>query len=118
MKSHRLGTAALFLGLVAVVSEAAGITLMVLVYSGAFDHGTHPGQDPGPFFIVAFIEFYVFIIGVPAALLAVILGLRAAVQQRGRRRGVGAAILGALVLVAQLVAFVVTVIVPSMSAIA
>lgn len=118
MKSHRLGTAALILGVVAVVLEAVGITVLVLLYSGAFDHGPHPGQDPGPFFIVAFIQFYVFIIGVPAALLAVILGLRAAVQQRGRRRGVGAAILGALVLVAQLVAFVVTVVVPATAAIA
>ena len=113
MKSPRLGTAALVLSLFAVVLEAVGITLLVLTYSGAFVHGTGPNQNPVPFLVVAVIEFYIYIVGFPAALLAVILGIRAAVQRRGRRRGVGAAIVGALVMVAQLVAFVATVVVPT-----
>lgn len=118
MKSRRLGTAALVLSLFAAFLEAVGITLIVLTYSGAFVDGTGPNQNPVPFLAVAVIEFYIYAVGFPAALVAVILGIRAAVQQRGRRRGVSAAILGALVLVAQLVAFVATVIVPTMSAIA
>jgi hypothetical protein len=102
-----LGIAALILGVLAVLGDLVGIVVAFVALAGAV---THPGEtlgnvdnSLGAFLGVIVLEFAVYGGGIVFGLLAVLLGVIAAVRRRGRVVGLVGAILGALVVVSHAV---------------
>lgn len=98
-----IGAAAFVLGLMAILGDLIGIVVALFTLLGAV---THPGQtltnvdsSLGAFLGVIILEFLVFFAGIVFAVLAVILGIVAAVRNRGRVLGIFGVIFGIVVLV-------------------
>ena len=105
-KSKALGVFALFLGLIAFIGDivligigvAGAIGVAQSVSGGNFDFSTILAGFAG----FAFIAFIAFWIGIGVAALAMLLGIIAAVKNRGRAAGIFGAIFGLLVLISHL----------------
>lgn len=105
-KSKALGVFALLLGLIAFIGDivligigvAGAIGVAQSVSGGNFDFTTILAGFAG----FAFIAFIAFWIGIVVAALAMLLGIIAAVKNRGRAAGIFGAIFGLLVLISHL----------------
>jgi len=102
-----IGTAAFVLGLLAILGDIVGITVALFTLLGAVTNLgetlTNVDNSLGAFLGVIILEFLVFFGGILFAVLAVILGLVAAVRNRGRVLGVFGVIFGVVVLAAHVV---------------
>lgn len=97
-----VGTAAFVLGLLAVLGDVIGITVVFVTLVGAVTNLgetlTNVDNSLGAFLGVIVFEAIVFFGGILFAVLAVILGIVAAVRNRGRVLGVLGVIFGLAVL--------------------
>ena len=100
MQPRGLGTAALALGVIAVLMAATGLIVAALAFSGPSSGGVPSDQNYGAAAIVLVIDGALLVVGAPIALLAIILGIVATVRRRGRVFGVVGAVLGLIPLVA------------------
>lgn len=106
-KSRALGIFALILGLGAFIGDIVLIVTAIVgavgvaqsVSAGQFDFTTLLAGFAG----FAFIAFLGFWVGIVVAALAILLGIIAAVKNRGRAAGIFGAILGLLVLISHLI---------------
>ena len=101
-----IGVAALIVGALALIGDLIGIVIAVVTFAGAI---TKTGSTPtniddslGALIGVIIVEFLVFFGGVIFGLLAAILGIVAAVRNRGRVLGVVGAVFGVIVLIGHL----------------
>ena len=102
-----IGTAAFILGLLAILGDIVGIAIALFTLLGAVTNLgetlSNVDNSLGAFLGVIILEFLVFFGGILFAVLAVILGIVAAVRNRGRVLGVFGVIFGVLVLAAHVV---------------
>lgn len=102
-----LGVAAFVLGLLAILGDLIGVTVALFTLLGAVTNLgqtlTNVDNSLGAFLGVIILEFLVFFGGIVFAVLAVILGIVAAVRNRGRVLGVFGVIFGLAVLATHLV---------------
>jgi len=102
-----IGTAAFILGLLAILGDIVGIAIALFTLLGAVTNLgqtlTNVDNSLGAFLGVIILEFLVFFGGILFAVLAVILGIVAAVRNRGRVLGVFGVIFGIAVLAAHTV---------------
>jgi hypothetical protein len=101
-----LGVAAFVLGLLAVVGDLIGIAVALFTVLNAVTHlgrtVTNIDDSLGSILGVVVLEFLVFFGGIVFAVIAVILGIIAVVNNRGRVLGIFGLIFGIGVLVAHL----------------
>lgn len=100
MQPRGIGVTAFVLGVIAVLMAATGLIVAAVAFSDPGSSGTPSDQNYGAAAIVLVIDGALLIVGAPVALLAIILGIVAAVRRRGRAFGVVGAILGLIPLVA------------------
>jgi hypothetical protein len=102
-----IGTAAFVLGLLAILGDLIGLIVAFFTLLGAVTHIgetlTNVDNSLGAFLGVIILEFIVFFGGILFAALAVILGIVAAVRNRGRVLGIFGVIFGVVVLVSHIV---------------
>jgi hypothetical protein len=101
-----LGVSALILGILAVLGDLIGIVVAFIALAGAVTHVgetlSNVDNSLGAFLGVIVLEFVVFGGGILFGLLAVVLGIIAAIRRRGRAAGIVGIVLGALVLLSHL----------------
>jgi len=97
-----IGAAAFVLGLLAILGDLIGFIVAIFTLLGAVTHLgqtlTNVDNSLGAFLGVIILEYLVFFGGILFAVLAVILGIVAAVRNRGRVLGVFGVIFGLAVL--------------------
>ena len=107
-----MGAAAFVLGLLAILGDLIGLAVAFFTLLGSVTHLgetlTNVDNSLGAFLGVIILEFIVFFGGILFAVLALILGLVAAVRNRGRVLGIFGVIFGIGVLLAH-IAFYVTI---------
>ena len=99
MQPRGIGVTAFVLGVIAVLMAAAGLIVAAVAFAGPDSGGTPSDQNYGAAAVVLVIDGALFLVGAPVTLLAIILGIVAAVRRRGRAFGIVGAILGAIPLV-------------------
>ena len=100
MQPRGLGVTAFVLGIIAVLMAATGLVVAAVAFADPGSSGTPSDQNYGAAAIVLVIDGALLLVGAPVTLLAIILGIVAAVRRRGRVFGVVGIILGAIPLVA------------------
>jgi hypothetical protein len=102
-----IGAAAFILGLLAILGDVVGILVALFTLLGAITNLdetlSNIDNSLGAVLGVIILEFLVFFGGILFALLAVILGIVAAVRNRGRVLGIFGVIFGIAVLATRLV---------------
>lgn len=97
-----IGSAAFVLGLLAILGDILGVVVALFTLLGSVTHLgetlSNVDNSLGAFLGVIILEFIVYFGGILFALLAVILGIVAAVRNRGRVLGVFGVIFGIAVL--------------------
>ncbi|MDP9027369.1 MAG: prominin family protein [Actinomycetota bacterium] len=106
-RRRALGVAALILSLLAVLGDLIGIVVAFVALAGAVtsvgDTLNNVDNSLGTFIGVIVLEFAVYIGGVVFGLLAIVLGLIAAVGRRGCAAGIIGVVLGTIVVVTHVV---------------
>jgi hypothetical protein len=102
-----VGRAALILGILAVLGDLIGIVVAVIALASAVTHVNETlnnvDNSLGAFIGVIVLEFAVYGGGILLGLIAVGLGIIAALRRRGRVTGIVGAALGALVVISHVI---------------